>query len=490
MNIKGNNRESMAKRVLTPAEEDKKHAKYYEAYQPNELFWGIGIENETYLQSPDRKKVNKDFYLNSHKSERYSVDYYKTYLGSYFNKAIEKLLLDESLPVLINGHYLTKCDTNGEHQTLFTKAPQKPNPKFLGKTNFEALKEADSWFAKEEDNSYCFDGDTIEFMTLDFYNTTISKVIKELIDKKKTFIKKVSETNVLPKGTVFAEKNHGFAIMATNPDNLAIFNNGTYHFNFTLPTLLDENALVKDFKDFEDRHMKAIRFIQFMEPFLVAKYGSGDPLAASKIGLRYPNGSQRGAASRYMSLGTYNTSEQPLKRGKLLQMDMPKFSDDHWHTKLYKQINYSKGEKIGFDINFNKFRNHGIEIRFFDWFPEDKLSEVLTTLVYLLDLSESTKSPPSNPLNIDKWHTMLFKAIHLGSKATLDKDEINLIKNFLNIKKIRCDKPILMTCVYDQIAADLKKRFHTTGKVSKYMLRGGADISLLSRIFSAFCWCD
>jgi hypothetical protein len=326
-------------------------------------------------------------------------------------------------------------------------------------------------------------------MTLNFYKNTVSNVIKELVTKKSMFLKKLSATGVLPKGTKYPEKNHGFAVMATNPNNLAIFNNGTYHFNFTLPTALDGSAQIKDFANFERRHMKAIRFIQFMEPFFVAKYGSGDPLTSCKAGLRYPNGSQRGAASRYVSLGTYDTSEISLKRGKLLQMDLPKWSEDHWYTKLYSQINYKKGEKIGFDINFNKFRNHGIEIRFFDWFPESQLSEVLITLVYLLDLSESTNNLPCDPLTVSAWHNLLFKAIHLGSKATLDKDEIHLVKNYLNIKKLKCNKQILMTCIYDQIAADLSKRFYYSGKVSKYMLRGGSEVGLLSKLFNAICGC-
>lgn len=484
----------MVKRILTEEEEDKKHAKYYEAYKPNDVFWGIGIENETYLESPVRKHITKDFYLKHQKRERYSVDYYKTYLGSYFNSAIEKTLLESSLPILLNGHFLTKCDANGEHATLFTKAPQRPNPKFLGKTNFEALQEVDNWFKEEEENSYCFDGDTIEFMTLDFYKTTVAKTIRELLHTKSTFLRKLTATNVVPKGTTFATQNHGFAVMATNPDNLAIFNNGTYHFNFTLPTQLNAHACIQDFKDFETRHRKAIRFIQFMEPFFVAKYGSGDPLAASKVGLRFPAGSQRGAASRYMGLGTYDTSTPQLKTGKLLQMDLPDYitqSDDHWHTQLYKQINYAKGDKIGFDINFNKFRNHGIELRFFDWFPEAYLSEVLTTLVYLLDLSESSTNFPINPLTMKVWHTLLDKAIHLGPKATLDKDEICVIKQFLNIKKIRCGEPIFMTCVYDQIAVDLKKRFHKKGTVSCYMLRGrsGSGSGSISKLFSALCGC-
>lgn len=457
---------------------DKKHEKYYTSYKPGDTFWGIGIENETYFELPNQPKVTGKFIQECHKRERYSVDYYQTYLKNFFKQTVAASIspTDEyDLPVLINAHYLTRCDSEGNHITTYEDKP-KANPKFSGKTNLMLLKEADPYFEEEEDNSYCFDGDTIEFMTLNFYKSTVKDVVNELRKHKGEFLKRLNAANpAFCKGEklIYPPKNHGFARMATNMNNMSIFNNGTYHFNFTLPTELNTKGEIANRKNFVFRHKKAIRFIQFLEPFLIAKYGSGDVLSTTSKGLRFPAGSQRCAASRYISVGTYNTEQKDIPTGKLLQEDRTtlekRWMPYHWYNQLYSQINYKKGDKIGFDINFNKFKNHGIELRIFDWFPEEHLEDVLRILVHVLDLAESTPNMPENPLDSEIWHTLTYKAIWMGDKTTLTKDDIVHIKNYLGVKRIKCKK-LDICCIFDEIVRDLDKRFGNHGPVSKFML--------------------
>ena len=43
-----------------------------------------------------------------------------------------------------------------------------------------------------------------------------------------------------------------------------------------------------------------------------------------------------------------------------------------WYNKYYENNGYNKLKEIGYDINFNKHYNHGIEIRFLDHITEDK----------------------------------------------------------------------------------------------------------------------
>lgn len=469
---------------------DAKHIKYFSSYKPNDYFWGIGIENETYIEVKKQPKINGSFIQENHKRERYSVDYYNTYLNTFFDRTVRKFIKrdeDYEVPLLINAHYLTKCDSSGEHKTIYSASPEpNPNPKFSGQTNFETLKSADPYFEKEEGNSYCFDGDTIEFMTLNFYKANIHDVIRELKEHKKKFLNKVIESkDLICKGLMhnsneihldYPKKNHGFARMATNRENLAIFNNSTYHFNFTLPTQLNEKGEIENFKDFEMRHKKAIRLIQFMEPFFIAKFGSGDPLADKKNEYyrRFPRGSQRCAASRYISVGTYDTLL--MKRGKLLQEDRvtlaQRWPPNHWYTQLYSQINYNKAEKIGFDINFNKFKNHGIELRFFDWFPEEHLENVLRCIVHLLDLSETMHASdkiPRNPLLSPIWHELTYTALLEGCDAVLKKGDFKIICDYLNICYFK-PKVYTYCTIYDEISKQLEKRFGSKGPVSKYMI--------------------
>jgi hypothetical protein len=479
---------------------DVKHLKYFNSYKPNDIFWGIGIENETYIEIKDQPKVKGSFLQDNHKRERYSLDYYDTYLNKFFNKTIDKLTNrneDYELPVLINAHYLTKCDAADEHKTVYSREI-KPNPKFSGHTRFEDLKTANPYFEKEEGNSYCFDGDTLEFMTLNFYKANIYDVISELKAHKSTFMKNLlAEKHTLCKGNEnlrleYPKKNHGFARMATNKGNLAIFNNGTYHFNVTLPTQLDPTGEIANFKDFEMRHKKAIRLIQFMEPFFIAKFGSGDPLADKKNEYyrRFPRGSQRCAASRYISIGTYDTVQ--MKKGKLLQEDRIELSkrwpDNHWYNQLYSQINYKKGEKIGFDINFNKFKNHGIEIRFFDWFPEEHLENVLRCIVHLLDLSESMDKIPGNPILSSIWHELVYTSLLEGCDAVLKKGQFKIICDYLNICYFNPKSyPYTYCMIYDEISKELEKKFGSRGPVSKYMIPQQSVWKTITGYLSVLC---
>jgi hypothetical protein len=288
---------------------DTKHLKYFAAYKPNDIFWGIGIENETYLEFKKSDMVLGSFIQNSHGSERYSVDYYKTYLNNFFNKTVDKYIKSKQLynvPVLVNGHYLTKCDANGEHSTTYTKVP-KPNPKFSGKTNLQTLKDADPYFVKEEDKSYCFDGDTIEFMTQKFYKTKVRDVVDELIIIERDFMRAF---NSLPREGILksygpfriAQQNYPFASYLTNLKNNAMFNNGTVHINITLPTKLNEKAEIADFELFTKQHQNFARAIQWLSPLLVAKYGVADPLCESKInGEKYSSGSWFGQIKSIMT---------------------------------------------------------------------------------------------------------------------------------------------------------------------------------------------
>ena len=42
-----------------------KHKKYYSSYKPNDTYWGIGIENETYIEIPNDDKIDGSFFFKS-----------------------------------------------------------------------------------------------------------------------------------------------------------------------------------------------------------------------------------------------------------------------------------------------------------------------------------------------------------------------------------------------------------------------------------------
>ena len=106
-------------------------------YKPNEIYWGLGIENETYLEVYDGIEVPPYFIQNQHVSERYSVNYWKIYKPDILKKAM-LFCVKRHLPLLINGHSFSRTDAHGNSETTFSKIP-RPNPKFSGKTLFSAL---------------------------------------------------------------------------------------------------------------------------------------------------------------------------------------------------------------------------------------------------------------------------------------------------------------------------------------------------------------
>jgi hypothetical protein len=239
----------------------------------------------------------------------------------------------------------------------------------------------------------------------------------------------------------FMKKNHPFAIHLTNLNNVGIFNNGTIQFNITLPTKLDSNGLISDKDKFVDIHKNYIKLIQFFEPFFLAIYGSPDPFSSvnqtnyDKSEL-FSSCSQRGAVSRYIGIGTYNTDD--MKTGKLLFDNINTFeiftNEFGWYKQYYKNCAYNKLESLGYDINFNKHYNHGVEIRFFDHITDDEtIKEILSYLIILGDYSLNNNIT-TNPILSVNWNNIIIKCMKYGANTVLDDNELNMYSELFNHK--------------------------------------------------------
>lgn len=450
-----------------------KHKKYYNKYKENDTFWAIGIENETYLEFDKRKKVDEKFFINNQKRERYSINYYESYKTNYFTKEIinliEKKKLNLELPVLMNSHSFSKTDINNNSEYTYSKNSEK-NDDFI-KLLMDYLVEKDDYFKIENGNSFTFDGDTIEFMTLNFYNAKTKNVINELIANKNKFIKKLKKIfckdGIFKKyGKInFCTKNHGFAVFLTNLNGLGIFNNMTYHFNFTLPTKLNDKKEIENYNEFINIHKKAIKIIQYMSPLLIAKYGTKDIL--SDTNENFSKCSQRCAVSRYIGIGTYDSDT--MKKGKILQVNYDDLQqtklDYFWYDRYINNSAYTKQDKIGMDINFNKFLNHGIEIRFFEYFPESQLFDLLELFIYLFD-HIYTLEDIENPIKLKTWNDLLLNIMTYGIKYELTDEEKLLFEKlfFITLKSNKILK------LLNEIKIFLKKKYKKNGVCSKLML--------------------
>jgi hypothetical protein len=417
---------SIYKNVATDIIDDK-HIKYMSRYKEDrQLFWGLGIENESYLQM-DRLRTSDEFRQLRQKRERYSVNYYLNFKLDPLNKCMETLMKMDSIkyPIYVNAHTFQHTDTNEHHQYVYD-VESRSNPEFTQSIHDLLLKE-NEYYREEYNKSFVFDGDSIEFITQDFYKTNVDKCISELIATKTTFLREINQyttycKNMEPLG--FPSHNYGLvSFHTTGQKQLGICNNGTYHINITLPTYI-KNTVIENRPKFISQHMTFVKCIQIVEPLLVAVYGSPDIL--SVLNPEYSIGSLRVSLSRYISLQTFN-ADKPTN-GKLLLTGKPRNST-FWYSQMDKSP-YQTNDLIGFDINFNKFKNHGVELRFFDWFPTEYLKDVLNFLVLLAAHSLTLRA-----IDCDKveYTDIILKCVRKGHRAFLTKQECAAIVRDLQL---------------------------------------------------------
>lgn len=467
--------------IVEPLQNLPKHSKYRKNHQANDFFWGLGIEHETYLQSSKTLNVKYTDIWNNRKPERYSVSYYNSYKFNALEQAMKLYFNDISsieIPILVNSHALSKTDIFNQSQTLYQKNTPI-NPNFCGETYHEYLMRNSLWFKENFEHIYMFDGDIIEFTNLNYYKATLDSVINELSGQH---IKLIEEINNYPPpkqsflSCLFPlkiqEKNWPIATYTTNLKNYAMFNNGTIHINITLPTYLDSQKHIIDFQEFKEKHKVYARLIQWFEPLLIANFNTPDPF--SKISGSFSGASQRLAVSRYIGIGTMDT--ESFSAGKILQIDKSSLPWPlKWYEEFYKDCDgYSELPTVGLDINFNKHENHGLELRFLDSMPLEKLKECCEFIIWLGDIAVQSFSNEnlSIPQINDSWIKMAVGAMTEGRNFNVSYDILN---DFL--KKIPMLQSVLgkniENMTLELLFCKLQCHFlriHEPGPVGKYML--------------------
>ena len=408
---------------------DDKHMKYMDRYESKEetVFWGLGIENESYFMLQDLCK-STDFPKLRQKCERYSVDYYKNFKPEPLQATLEQCKKQAGLtyPVYVNSHTFQKTDIKGQHRTFYD-VHSTPNPAFTESIHDILLREC-PYYKEKYDKAFVFDGDSNEFITQNFYNATVSSCVSELVDVKQRFLSEVAPFFKKWKiGTLlYPDHNYGLAtFLTTRKANLLLCNNGTLHVNLTLPTVL-RGGLIADKNVFAKTHLILVEYIQMVEPLIVACYGTPDVF--SVVDPAYSIGSLRVSLSRYISLQTFNASS-PIN-GKLLLMDRP--SDlGHWYNHL-DDSPYITNQSIGFDINFNKFKNHGVEIRFLEWFPEEYLTDLMN---FFILLAQHSLTIGQVSFKKEQYRTIILSCIQRGFTYKMSDKECDIILSDLSLPR-------------------------------------------------------
>jgi hypothetical protein len=458
----------------------EKHKKYKEKYGSDEVYWGLGVEEETYLQFTKPIYVAAPILRLAHKPERYSLDYYKIYKPGHI-KAFEILFPDSSgcfpLPFFLNAHCFQKLDLSGNHATTYEKVP-KPNKKYAGKSFLDELQVFSPRLKDDYEVHYTFDGDSIEFMTLAFYKAKAANVVKELVTYKASFLAQVNRFLIekrrhRDKGLLmFPPRNPGFAVFFSNPANVSMFNNGTYHINITLPSMLAPSVATNELAPlafpelFKQQHRQCIRMIQWLEPLMLVVYGTPDPLAV--LSRRYARSSQRCSVARYIGVGTYDSVEMP--EGKILTSSLKNVRGSSqpfwWYSQYHKISGYNPLDQIGMDINYKKHYNHGIELRIFDWFAEERLLELISFIVYLCDAA-LLRDEASEAVMSPSWNRFVMETLREGPSAIVTDDIAANYERLLGVDLL--GKQLSAKEAFEYIFKELK-RIYKNGICAKCML--------------------
>ena len=432
--------------------------------QTKKYYWGIGLENETYLQFEESLIVSGEFIQEKIGFEKYSIDYRKCYkpesLAPVLKKAFE-LNQHYTVSRMINSHSLEKLDINYQHKTLSPLQPAAEssetasdstqpieNPDYLGKSIMEIFLEDQPYSIQsmitqrnKTMGSVHFDGDSIEFVTKYFENRTVIDSCKELKATKKLFLDKINQSAVLNGTLNFPDYNNGLNMFMTNQENLVLFNNGTYHFHITLPTLTEDSRIV-DYNEFDRIHANAIYLLQWFEPFFIATLGSPDIMGviSDKYNLdkNFTLGSMRNAMSRYIGVGTYNKA---MPKGKILTYNVDdfrkllKFGKEEniwWRDQVENDMEYEMLSELGLDFNQEKMYQSGFEFRSFDEFPADYLNDVLYSIILIC---EHSLNLPGVQWGHDStaWNNLVFRTLKTGYLTEISEAEKNEVLDLLQI---------------------------------------------------------
>ena len=431
--------------------------------QKAKYYWGIGLENETYMQFEEPLVVSGTFIQDKIGFEKYSIDYRKCYKPNSVAPLLEKAFsADRNYKIsrMINSHSLEKLDINFQHKTIpaiinefnDAGAENQPksidNPRYLGQSIMELFLENQPYniqsMITQRDKtmgSVHFDGDSIEFVTKYFENRTVIDSCKELKATKKLFLDKINESAVLNEKLAFPDYNVGLNMFMTNQENLVLFNNGTYHFHITLPTLTEDSRIV-DYPAFEKTHSNAIYLLQWFEPFFIATLGSPDIMAVinntNGMEQNFTLGSMRNAMSRYIGVGTYNKS---MAKGKILTYKVADFrkllqfekeENIWWRDQIETEMGYELLPEVGLDFNQEKMYQSGFEFRSLDEFPASYLNDVLFAILLIC---EHALHLPDVKWGHDSiaWNNLVFKTLKYGYLTEINELEKIEILDLLQI---------------------------------------------------------
>jgi hypothetical protein len=244
------------------------------------------------------------------------------------------------------------------------------------------------------------------------------------------------------------------------PNKIVFFNNSTIHIHLTLPTKINK-GLIMNKNNFNKIHNKAIKLLQWFEPFFICTLGSPDIL--QYVYQKYHNdtsnyfskGSMRATISRYIGIGTYNMKEMGGGKNITKKVENLKPTGVKWWRDMIKEkLKYNLPESdIGLDFNFAKHYQSGLEFRLLDGIPLETLKDVLDIIILICEHSYSyDKTTDILTSSVSQtWNNIVYKSIIDGYNAKITTDEITDLLRILKIDITIDKEEILLENFYYKV---------------------------------------
>jgi hypothetical protein len=159
-----------------------------------------------------------------------------------------------------------------------------------------------------------------------------------------------------------------------------------------------------------------------------------------------------------------------MTEGKMLTVPLNEIRGSRltywWYKQYHTKSGYMPLDKIGMDINYKKHYNHGVELRIFDWFPEDRLVELSTFLIYLADASLCLPEVGEACMS-ESWNDFVVSVLDEGKDYKLPHTILGMYEKIFDFDFV--GKSFTVETGFAYMFQSLK-RMYKTGFCAKCML--------------------
>ena len=272
--------------------------------------------------------------------------------------------------------------------------------------------------------------DKVQFKTLGPFDS-IASCVRDFLDRKARWLASVQELAVDFPG-------HDGTFDITTLGQLVPHEGQATVFHLMLPTWTNEHGKMVDESLTVQRYRMIARLFQWLTPFLVVRFGIGDPL----IGTRFAKGSRRLATCLTVGPGIYDTDRMP--RGAVSTVPYER-TEGRWYEMLHDrpETPYKSSGVLGLDLQFCG----GLDFRIFDDVRDDELAEVLGLLVWCggeAMVRETVPNPRQDPL----WNQVMTRCLMEGGATVLLPVEASRFRDVLGCSE---SLPLSVLLAYDAI---------------------------------------